>query len=305
MFRKLVSIFAGVAVAAFGTVACDGGTSPDGQSTLSVQLTDQPAADLSEAWVEITRIVLQGTAGGFTLYDGPPVQLDLLELGSETEDLVVNKTIPSGAYAQLWLYVGAAHAVTTTGEVYSTDGSVPPTRSGQPDGVLECPSCGETGIKVNLPEGGLQLQNESKILMLDFDAAESYGRKAGESGVWVLDPLITSSELEASGSVEGSVSADVSIPDCGSLTGSVEHFVPELLDGTTVVASGDVGSSGSYLINFLEPKTYGADFAVTVDASDTQQYRFDAMASPTSVSVESGTTHTVDYTITAASCEMK
>lgn len=305
MFRKLISMTAGVALATFGLVACDGGTSPDGQSTLSVQLTDQPSADLAEAWVEITKIDLQGTAGGFTLYDGPPVQLDLLTLANEAEPLVVDKAIPSGSYAQLRLFVGAAHAVTTEGETYSSDGSMPPTQSGQPDGVLECPSCGETGIKVNLPEGGLQLQNESKILMLDFDARESYGRKAGESGVWVLNPLITSSELEASGSVEGTVTADVTIPACGSLTGSVEHFVPELLDGTDVVASGDVESDGSYLINFLDaPKTYGVGFAVTVDASDTKQYRFDA-TSPSSVDVESGTTHTVDYTITSAACETK
>lgn len=43
----------------------------------------------------------------------------------------------------------------------------------------QCPGCGETGIDLNMAQGGLQLETETRSPVLDFEVSESFGQQAG------------------------------------------------------------------------------------------------------------------------------
>lgn len=65
------------------------------------------------------------------------------------------------------------------------------------DGVLQTPSFDQSGLKVNLPQGELELEGESTTWLVDFDVAESFGQEAGGSGQWVMNPVITGTAVES------------------------------------------------------------------------------------------------------------
>ncbi len=48
---------------------------------------------------------------------------------------------------------------------------------------------------MNFP-GALEITGDSKILLVDFSVEESFGREAGGSGRWVMNPVITGTTLE-------------------------------------------------------------------------------------------------------------
>ncbi|MGY8825716.1 MAG: DUF4382 domain-containing protein [Candidatus Latescibacterota bacterium] len=126
-FKKvyLVALWA----AAFSLIACgdDDSIGPKNSPALTLQLTDAPG-DLAHAWVEISRIVLQGSSdeeggGGVVLLDEPTGLIDLLTLASSTADLVRDIDVPAGTYTQLRLIVSSAIVETEDGEVFATDGA--------------------------------------------------------------------------------------------------------------------------------------------------------------------------------------
>lgn len=306
-FRKIGAV-ALAAVLALGLGACDSGVSSTDSGSMSLQLTDAPAGDISEAWVDIGTIALQGEGGEVVLVNDPEGPengfYELTSLAGTTADLVSDVPVPTGSYGQLRIVIEAAALQTDDGDVFSFNGAADALGKTK-TGDLQAPSIPETGVKVNL--GGFTLETEAKILVLDFDVAESFGREAGQSNMWVLEPTITSSEIEASGTISGTVSlADgVSVPECPSGEArDVSAFVPVAIDPASgdTLKSGDVASDGTYAIDFLEPADYdlGHEPEVTFDGS---KLVFEADASPQQVTVESGSEVTADYTITAASCE--
>jgi len=308
-----------VLAAAVGLGAC-GDSTGVGTTRMSLRLTDAPAGDLLEAWVGIDSVWLQGGASGssgghVTLLDTPSDLVKLSSLDQSTEDLVSDVEVPSGTYTQLRIFVsqGVAVAQNSSGEItaYTLGGATlpagsdfSPTASGQ----LICPSCGQSGFKVNLPGGNVQLQGTAKILVLDFDVAQSFGHDAAASDQWVLHPVMMATDFEASASVTGTVSLDGSqlsaLPECPTGTSrSVEDFVPTatLSSDASVVSSGTVQSDGSYTIDFLAPDTYLMGFEDSV-AFDNDTLVLDATPSQDQVTLASGDQATVDYSITAASC---
>lgn len=303
--KAIAHKLAGIAVA--GTVAlaaCGDGTGPGTQPTMSVQLTDAPTGELANAWVEISKIEVVGTGGPVTLTTESSGLVDLLTLANTTTDLVSDVEIEPGTYTQVRVHVGAAAVQTEEGEVFSKDGAAEELDL-TATGTLICPSCEETGIKVNIAQGGITLESESKVLLLDFDARQSFGRQAGMSGNWVMMPLIRAAEITATGSVSGTVSLDdgVTIPECPAGTGrSVEDFVPQLEQSGEVESSGIVDSDGSWSAGFVAPGTYDAGYAESVDVGGNSTLEFTADPSDSQVTVESGQDASLDYTITAASC---
>lgn len=305
-FRKIGAV-ALAAVLAVGLGACDSGVSSSDSGSMSLQLTDAPAGDISQAWVDIGTIALQGEGGEVVLVEDPEGPesgfFELTSLAGTTADLVSDVSVPTGNYGQLRIVIEAAALETDGGEVFSFNGAADALGLSR-TGSLQAPSIPQTGVKVNL--GGFTLETEAKILVLDFDVSESFGREAGQSNMWVLRPTITSSEIEASGTISGTVStADgVSIPDCGGEARDVSAFVPVAIDAASgdTLKSGDVAGDGSYAIDFLEPADYdlGHEPEVTFDGA---KLVFDADVSPQQVTVESGSETTADYTVTSASCE--
>jgi hypothetical protein len=189
----LVTLLAAVLVSS----ACDDAGGPAGAgdpTSVTVLLTDAPG-DVVHAWVDIEEVYLQGgdgeegDAGGrVTLFAGPSGPLDLMELIDDVEELA-SVVIPSGRYGQLRVVLEGAAIELENGEVYATDGFDP---SGilPVTGELLCPSCSTSGFKVLLQGRDLDLLDAEELLVLDFDAGESFAKEAGNSGRWIVTPVI-------------------------------------------------------------------------------------------------------------------
>ena len=177
--------------------ACDDSGGPAGAgdpTSVTVLLTDAPG-DVVHAWVDIGEVYLQGgdgeeddTGGRVTLFAGPSGPLDLMELIDDVAELA-SVVIPSGRYGQLRVVLEGAAIELESGEVYATDGfdspgTLPVT------GELVCPSCSTSGFKVLLQGRELDLLDAEELLVLDFDAGESFAKEAGMSGRWIVTPVI-------------------------------------------------------------------------------------------------------------------
>jgi hypothetical protein len=284
------------------------GDDMEGTPTMSLLLTDAPASSIQEANVVIRSIYLQGAGeqGRHTLLSETTEPIDLLELRDRTMELVEEETLEPGTYSQLRLVLGEVELVTDSG-TYTSDGT--PGAGG--GGSLICPSCSQSGLKINLPDGGLTVEENAdfqQTIVLDFDVSQSFGRKAGQSGRWVMHPVITATDAAVSGTVEGSVNfaSQGILPEaCGSVEISVEEFSPLLRDTETdsVVKSATVEPDSSFTFTIVQPGTYATDYADTVDVgSQDSVLVFDATPSRTEVHLGSGETKSVDYEASSASC---
>ncbi|MDP2480776.1 MAG: DUF4382 domain-containing protein [Candidatus Palauibacterales bacterium] len=299
-------------------VAGCGNSTGTGTTSVSLKLTDAPG-DLLEAWVGIDSVQLQGQSasgpGGVTLVDQPTDLVDLLTLAGTTRDLVQGVQVPSGSYAQLRIFVSRAVVVATdiNGDTvaFALGGAQLPAASAYSPsrtGTLVCPSCAQSGFKVNLPGGSVQLQGTQEILVVDFDVSQSFGHDAAASSQWIMHPVMIASDFQASSTIQGRVSVSGqlgAIPECPAGTArSVQDFVPTATLSTdpNAVSSGTVGADSAYSIDFVAPGTYlmGYD-RYAVFGNDTLQ--FNATPSIGQLSVGSGESATADYTIDGATCK--
>ena len=190
-----------------GAMACsDATTSNASNGKITVLLTDAPG-DFKKAVVTISRIYMQGESdaegGRVTLMD-TPVTTDLLTLANKTAELVKDATVPAGTYAQLRFVITGGYI-----EVENADGSTSiyassPTYEGLPAGStvagsLQMPSYAQSGLKVNLPGGGVKIDGEQKVVLVDFVVSESFGREAGASGKWVMSPVVKATNFAITG----------------------------------------------------------------------------------------------------------
>ncbi len=298
--------------------ACSDDSLSDGTARVSLSLTDR-AGDVDLAWVEIDEIYLQGggNEGRTILVDqeaGDDLGLiELTELAGTTLDLIDDVEIAAGNYGQLRFVIEGA-VVEADEEVFTFNADHP---GGKPaTGSLTCPSCAQTGIKVLLPGEVADLEAGSHLIVLDFDVHQSFGRAAGQSGRWVMSPVIRAAELGFSGAVSGVVDVErddageplVTIPECPAGTSrDLTAFTPEavaenLVDdvGVFITSTTGVASDGSFSFRFLHPDQYDLGFVADTEF-DGGTLTFEADA-PGLVDVTSGGNATVAYTITSASC---
>jgi hypothetical protein len=182
-----------LAIAALAS--CDG-QSPNGTTSFSVRLKDAPG-DVQHAVVTISEVDLVGS-GGVQVLSQTPTTVDLLTLATSTTTLVQDVEVPSGSYNQLRFKITGACLAVDDGNggsaVYTTTGyDATPCGTAAP-GTLQAPSFGESGLKVTMAAGALELTGPEKIVLVDFDVSQSFGHEA--SG-WVMHPVITGGELGA------------------------------------------------------------------------------------------------------------
>lgn len=179
---------------AFLILACaDDSTGPDDEgatTSVTLLLTDDPD-DLAHAWVDIQQVYLQGgdANGRLILFEGPTGLIDLLPLLDDVATLADGVEIPSGSFGQLRVVIAGAAVETMEGEIFATDGTTPP-GGGEVDGEIVCPSCDASGFKVLLQGRDLSLVDEIETLVMDFEVDESFVRPAGQSGRWMIQPVI-------------------------------------------------------------------------------------------------------------------
>jgi hypothetical protein len=213
MTRRLSRVL-GAALAAL-LAACGGGDDRPGSVTL--KLTDA-AGDFDAAVVTVERVYLQGGDGEVELFSGSRT-VNLVDLANDSLDLVTEAVVPSGAYHQLRFVISGAYIAVEEGDgatrIYASSPDYPGLPAGaQVAGELRMPSFATSGLKVNLLQG-LEVNGDRKVVLVDFVVAESFGHVAGQSGAWVMHPVVHAGELTLSGGVRVTLapaSASVTVP---------------------------------------------------------------------------------------------
>jgi hypothetical protein len=169
-----------------------------GTTALSIRLTDAPG-DIQHAFVTITEIQLVGEDGILVLRD-EPYTADLLTLAGQTADLVTGFEVTSGTYEQLRFLISGACIAVENGsggsDIYTTTDYDSGPCGGPATATLIAPSYAETGLKVEFSGDVLEIDGAQTILLVDFDVEQSFGQQAGQSGMWVMHPVVTGAEIE-------------------------------------------------------------------------------------------------------------
>lgn len=299
-------------LAALAMAACDGdGTGSGGDARVSIRLTDAPG-DLREAWVRIDRISLKGgaadsTRGGSVDLLGTRTEwVDLLTLsGGRTAELVNGAVVPAGRYSELRMVVCEAYVVDRDGRVYATGDAVLPAGV-TADGQLQIPGGCSSGFKIKFSgDEPVELASESTILTVDFDVSQSFGHQAGNSGRWIMHPVLHATAVGLAGGIGGTVSVaqGLTLPTCGGSAVAATAFVPTATAGGETHSSA-VGTDGNYRIT-VAPGAYTMGYAPALSFANGDSLMVTAAPSIATATVANGAAATVDYSITAATCKPK
>ena len=191
-------------------------------------------------WVKIEDVCLQGDQAPVCLLDEPTDWIDV----DQWTTLVDDVEVPPGT-AQLRFIIAEAVLV-ADGKVFATSSvdlpGDPPIPGLEADGLLHCPSCSQSGIKVIFPGGEPSINEGENFLVAQFDVAQSIGKERGESGRWVMHPVIRGSLLlkarltvEVIG--EGAVTSEPAGIDCPDGCAS-NYSVGESVTLTAAAAEG-------------------------------------------------------------------
>ena len=280
-----------------GLSACDTTSTPQGPGSLSIFLTDAPG-DLVTAVVTIDRIYLQGGDEEVVLMD-TPTTTNLLELQNEVLALVNDVTVPGGSYSQLRLEISGGYievveeedggGIPTATTIYASSAEYAAAQGVSADGTLHMPSYASSGLKINLPGGSVEVDGDQEIILLDFDVAESFGREAGNSGRWVLSPVVRASDFATSVGVELSLAlADsVTLPELNGEPVTLADFGATLTKGGDILSDSFEETSGTFKANFYFLEA-GVDYPVAFVAPAGLTATLDPVF-PASVEVASGT----------------
>jgi len=286
-------------VAAFGLAACeDGPTNGNEPGTVSMLITDAPG-DFRTAIVTIDRIELlrggtddedsDSTDDDRVVLRDIPWTGDLLELSNDVDEIVSEIDVPAGSYSQLRVVISGGcieveGADSTSTTVYASSGY---SECGEADGNLQMPSFASSGLKINLPSG-FDIDGDHRILLIDFDVSESFGHAAGNSGNWVMDPVIHATEVVMSGALDVSLVVADSVTLPRTLT--ADSFMIQLDDEPAITVVNGVAS-----FDFLMPGTYSVDLV----SPDSVTVTTDPVL-PLSVEVGSSSEASATITITRA-----
>jgi hypothetical protein len=290
------------------------GDTPDA-TTFSVYLTDNPG-EVADVWVEIADIRLVGQGQPRSLLDERTELISLLEL-QDTELLIVqDHEVEPGTYSQLRFVIDAAVLETVGGDVYALGGAEHPFGMAT-TGELHCPSCAQSGLKVNFA-GGLVIEEGQNAALVDFDVSQSFGRQAGQSGRWVMHPVIQGVMVDPidptppnAGWIVGEVQMGdlADLPACGGHEPGLDDFVP-LATSTALVDdendpftfAGSTAWDGTFEIEVLDADIYELGYRQSL-VLDGWELVWEADVAPGSISVEAGETASgVVYTLVSATC---
>jgi hypothetical protein len=310
MFRRTAG-FAALALALLPLAACDSGTAA-GTGSLQILLTDAPG-DFVQAKVTIDEIYLQPdssvphSGSGLNRQElmTTPTTQDLLSLANDVTTLVDGATVPEGTYAQLRFVVSDAcieveNADSTT-TIYAT--RMDYTECGTPTDTLQTPSFDQTGIKVQMPDGALKVTGPQQILLVDFDVSQSFGHQTG-TNMWVMQPVIRATNVQLTGGVDVNLSlADsVQLPTLNNNQVTLGDFQATLSGEAVPVAFTDPDGDGVFTAHFLYVDPSTGPFDADVEGPAGLTFTLDP-AAPQSVSLSSGGTSTVDFTVTSAAAQ--
>ena len=217
---------------ALGLSACGGGGGGTPSGNANFALTDAPVCNgLQSVVVTVDAIELIGASGTYTLSLPKPVQIDLTTLTNGTSLPLGAIRVPAGTYLQLRLMLAS-----NTGNAQPLANYVLPVGSTtqQP---LSTPSAQQSGYKIN---GQFTVAANGQVnLTVDFNACRSVV-VAGNSGKYILKPVLNLSDDDESGSISGYVPA----ADAGAVVMAEDAQGHVLKTTVAAVASGTSAAAG-------------------------------------------------------------
>jgi hypothetical protein len=299
-----------MAVLALATVSC-GGDSPmgSGPGKMTVLLTDAPG-DFVKAVVTISSIYVQPGDGenGRVVLRSTPITTDLLTLANSTSELVKDATLPAGTYTQLRFVITGGYVEVDNGDGTTSIYSSSPDYEGLPAGAqvagpLQMPSYAQSGLKVNLPGGGVSVAGDQKVVLVDFDVSRSFGKAAGNSGQWVMSPVLLATDFSTTSTLHVTLSSaeGVELPSINDVPLTLGDFKAVLSNagGTTEeITLTDPDADGVYDGDFayVAPGAWLLDFT---PPSDSVSFTTNP-AHPITLTIGSGGTTSQAVELTAA-----
>lgn len=275
------------------SLACDSGTGDT--TSLSVMLKDAPG-DFHSAVVTISEVSLVGS-GGVTVLSETPTTADLLTLANTATDLVTDFVVPSGSYQQLRIKVSGAYIEVENEDgstsIYATPGYDQVPAGATVAGELQTPSFAQSGIKVNMADGSLDLSGDQHILLIDFDVEQSFGHEAGDR--WVMHPVITGGELGFTGGLRVTVqNGDGVVFDLATATATLTDEADVAIGAPLPLTDGNADGVFEAQFALVTPGNYKVLISVPAPAVLTTN-----PASPHAVTVSSGQETTAAFVVTA------
>ncbi|MCP3136350.1 DUF4382 domain-containing protein [Pyxidicoccus xibeiensis] len=309
MSRKSFSALL-LAVGMLGLAACG-----DDTSRVTVKLTDAPGDTFEKAVVTISKVYLKGggaegsaEGSGEVVLRDEPVTTDLLTLANDTADLVKDVEVPQGTYRELrFVITGAYVQVKEDGvsRVYSTPDYAGVPAGVEVDGELQMPSLSTSGLKVKFANDAdvtVSSEQSQKVILVDFDVAQSFGRAAGGSGRWVMSPVVKGADLEFSSSVLATLrlGTGVQLPAVGGAQVNLSAFSAVLVNAEgsrEPLAFSDANGDGVYeaQFKFLIPGAFQVEVAAPAGLTFTTD-----PALPAAVTASGGAEASVAFTLTSA-----
>lgn len=229
MLRNKLLIIPFAIVVAFSVLLTGCGTGSDtGTGTMTVEMTDAPidSADAVNVFIERVEVQSQDGSGWITLNE-PQQEYNLLELVNGATAVIGSAELEEGTYNQIRLILSRdGHSVVVDGMEYP----------------MKVPSGAQTGVKLNINaeiEPGIEY-----VLLLDFEASKSVV-KAGQSGIYLLKPVIRAQEKAITGNIAGTVDP-----------ADAEPVVYALANSDTLASTIADTSSGEFKLIGLEEGTY-------------------------------------------------
>ncbi|NOK17102.1 DUF4382 domain-containing protein [Corallococcus carmarthensis] len=284
-----------------------------GKAHVTLKLTDAPGDTFEKAVVTISKVYLKGSVDGDKDGKGDvvllsePVTTDLLTLANDTADLVKDAEVPPGTYKELrFVITGGYIQVKQDGgsRIFATSANYEGLPDGaQVDGDLQMPSASSSGLKVKFDKDAdvtITSDDDQKVILVDFDVAQSFGKEAGNSGKWVMRPIIKGADLQFSGNVEvsleaGSVSLPMGFPQLGSFSAVLINA-----DGSRETLSFSASTDTRYVADFkyLLPGTYQVDLVGPAGVSFSTD-----ITRPATATVSSGAESDVHFVLTSFTVE--
>lgn len=247
--RKLLLFLATIALAACG----GGGGGSSGTGTISVKMTDAPATpEYAEVWVTVEKVRVhqaddapEGDSGWHEVVLDPPRKIELLGLRNGVMAELGQADVPAGRYHQFRLVLGGQPGDNEVVLAADPANPIP----------LTTPSAQQSGLKLNAKPFDVA-EGQTVELVLDFDAARSVVR-AGNSGKYLLKPVITVIAVLDAGAISGSF-ADPTAADGASV--SLQAYDPAT-EEVTVLRATTPAEDGSWK---LAPVEAGDGYALVI-----------------------------------------
>lgn len=205
------------------------------QAKLTVYLTDDPA-NYTEVNIDIQEVLINVSNGGEN-WKSLPIKAgiyNLLDFRNGLDTVLGSIELPAGKVSQIRMVLGPNNTVKEGTKIYD----------------LTTPSAQQSGLKFNV-----QVELTDGIdykLWIDFDAGRSIV-KAGNSGKYILKPVIKTFTEATSGAIKGIV-----LPE------AAQAWVYAINGIDTVASAKPETATGFFLLRGIAPGTY----KVTIDANN-------------------------------------